>query len=565
MRTRLYSLVTKTIWPGSIRTRLFLLVLFAVMPLAASRLWSLHESGQRTLAVAHLQSVDLVRSGLAASTDVIDDASGTLKVLSHVDSIVSETGQGCSILLAQLLNSKPWAAGFFALDASGIVVCSSAAENMGLNIADRAYVKDAIKSRSFVAGDFILGRASRVPMIGSALPVYDKTGALKRVLVATITVSWFERLANEIAMTNPSSTVTLIDSHGVVLAHAPKGAEEPGQQLKSAGMIAELANSGNRAFTANGADGEDRVFSSGLLQHSKGRLIVGLSRHSLLAEIARYRNEALLELCFVCIIMLGTMWWLGTMTLTGPIQSMLKHAEKIGKGQLDSRLMHRNWPRELAMLAVSMNRMAARIARRNAQLHNAQEQLRNQAMHDKLTELPNRRAFDLAIKSSWEICIDTGQKASLIMIDADCFKGFNDTYGHVAGDNVLVELGRVIKQVGAVHGASVARLGGEEFAILMPFRTEAQALVVADAVRQGVEKLSIKHELSPIGIFTISAGVADILPSPIVAQSELMKAADIALYAAKMSGRNRVMSPIRLRELVPSNDAPVATRLNLVG
>ncbi len=549
------------IWPGSIRARLLILVLIAVLPMAASRLWALQEAAQHRITTVHHQATEIARQGEVLSSDVIDDARATLGVLAHVESVVSDTGSACNALLAQLLTGKPWAGGFFALDANGTVICSSAAENMGLNIMDRAYVREAIQSRKFTVSDFIIGRKSMVPMIGSAMPVYDNKGALKRILVATATASWFDRLASEVASANPGSTVTLIDAKGIVLAHAPLGIEKTGQPVGTSEMRAALAGKAGRAFTAPAADGVVRLFAATALPQMSAQLLVGLSRDGILADASRSRNEAILEIAFVCLVLLSMMWWLASATLAGPIQSLVRHAETMGGGRFEARATPKHWPTDLAILANSMNQMAMQIARHNAQLAEAHEKLRDEALLDPLTDLPNRRALQAALGTSWNAAAASERSMALIMIDADNFKGFNDTYGHVAGDAVLIQLAVVLRKICDGYGMTAARLGGEEFAVLVPFQNTDHVVRVAETIRRSVEGLMIAHRKSAHGHFTVSLGVADIQPSENVSKQDLMRAADAALYAAKMAGRNKVMSAGQMRDMIPVPGTP-ATALS---
>jgi diguanylate cyclase (GGDEF)-like protein len=161
--------------------------------------------------------------------------------------------------------------------------------------------------------------------------------------------------------------------------------------------------------------------------------------------------------------------------------------------------------------------------------------------HDSLTELPNRRFFSEQVDSAILSAIDNGQPLSLCIIDVDLFKPINDGFGHVAGDGVLQELAsRLRRQAGDADLA--ARIGGEEFALLMPGRALPEALSRAEAIRREVESLPFMIEKQAHRI-TISIGVADLRPDR-ADRSTLMRAADTALYAAKSSGRNCVRSPI---------------------
>lgn len=163
------------------------------------------------------------------------------------------------------------------------------------------------------------------------------------------------------------------------------------------------------------------------------------------------------------------------------------------------------------------------------------------ATTDSLTGLANRRCFDTAI--SVELCRlqRSGGPLSLIMMDIDHFKQFNDFYGHLAGDNCLKAVGAALKTVMGRASDVIARYGGEEFVLLLPETDQNGAINLAERIKQVVEELDIPHATSETANhLTISLGVATISPVIELTTSEQVLAmADIALYRAKQSGRNR--------------------------
>jgi diguanylate cyclase (GGDEF)-like protein len=135
------------------------------------------------------------------------------------------------------------------------------------------------------------------------------------------------------------------------------------------------------------------------------------------------------------------------------------------------------------------------------------------------------------------------------MIDADQFKLFNDTYGHGAGDDVLRTIGSILARTGEEHGAHVARLGGEEFAVLMLGMDDKRVLDVADGICLGVIGASVAHDRAELGLVSVSVGCATIIPETGNDLSLVMAAADAALYAAKASGRNQAIAASGLGRL----------------
>ncbi|MGR9105893.1 MAG: GGDEF domain-containing response regulator [Gammaproteobacteria bacterium] len=164
---------------------------------------------------------------------------------------------------------------------------------------------------------------------------------------------------------------------------------------------------------------------------------------------------------------------------------------------------------------------------------------------DGLTEVFNRRYFDYALEKEFQRSIRNRVPISLIMIDIDGFKDFNDHYGHLRGDQCLKQIASALKKVFNRSHDFVARYGGEEFVVVLPETSKEGAERMAEALRFRVESLAIDHIKAPVGTcVTISLGAASIVPQPGIRSEELIKLADRALYRSKIAGRNRVtMAP----------------------
>jgi diguanylate cyclase (GGDEF)-like protein len=174
------------------------------------------------------------------------------------------------------------------------------------------------------------------------------------------------------------------------------------------------------------------------------------------------------------------------------------------------------------------------LAREIGRRARAEERLEELASTDALTGLKNRRKFDAAIDAEWRRAERHKLPLALLMIDADHFKSYNDTFGHQAGDQMLVGIAICISDSVRRAGDCAARYGGEEFAVLLPGFSAAAAVAVAETIRLKVQQWSDGPT-----VITVSAGIASMTPSANADWSILMKAADSALYAAKANGRNR--------------------------
>jgi len=178
---------------------------------------------------------------------------------------------------------------------------------------------------------------------------------------------------------------------------------------------------------------------------------------------------------------------------------------------------------------------AARLAERD------RDAMADLAWSDPLTGIRNRRAFDAALDLEWDRARRTEHSLGLLMIDIDRFKAINDTLGHVAGDQVIRDVGRALESAASLSTDVLARYGGEEFACLLPDTPLRNARLVGERMRARVEALAIAHPSNPSGVVTISVGVASLVPLAAAAPGTLIEAADRALYAAKSEGRNRTI------------------------
>ncbi len=173
-------------------------------------------------------------------------------------------------------------------------------------------------------------------------------------------------------------------------------------------------------------------------------------------------------------------------------------------------------------------------------LQQSLEAIRAESLTDPLTGLGNRKYFDRSIDAAVQNALDNGEPLSLLMFDIDHFKSFNDSYGHLTGDQVLRLVGLSLKQT--IKGQDItARYGGEEFAVVLPNTALRQALTVADHIRRAVMAKELKKKSTGeiLGRVTISVGVSMLKPGDDT--NSLIERADACLYAAKRSGRNRVI------------------------
>jgi diguanylate cyclase (GGDEF)-like protein len=198
-----------------------------------------------------------------------------------------------------------------------------------------------------------------------------------------------------------------------------------------------------------------------------------------------------------------------------------------------------NWEREA--IAVELSDLTGSLRDRNRQLRDARRQLTDLANVDELTGLGNRRLVNTVLLEEINRARRAGGVISVILLDVDYFKNYNDTYGHPAGDAVLQQLADLMQRATARAGEVVGRYGGEEFIIVMPGATAAASMRTATRLKELVSAEAIPHSSSEVAShITISQGVVTVSPDGDLDGAELIKMADTALYRAKGSGRNAI-------------------------
>ncbi|WP_218190325.1 GGDEF domain-containing protein [Pseudomonas sp. CC6-YY-74] len=269
------------------------------------------------------------------------------------------------------------------------------------------------------------------------------------------------------------------------------------------------------------------------------------------------------------LLLAGLIMWMFNRSVTVHVQHIARHLNQLSPANLKQTLrLGRSEARhdELSLLAVGVNglqdklstylerqrqdehdlaahrdHLAELVEARTVELRAANSRLEELTRSDPLTGLANRRHFDELKDVEFRRALRLGQPLSVLMCDLDCFKLYNDTYGHALGDQCLQAVAATLNRVFARAGELVARIGGEEFAVLLPGADALAARTAAERLRLELAQLAIEHSSSPVAAYvTLSIGVAQFEPETMDHFDLLMLRADQALYRAKHLGRNRI-------------------------
>lgn len=261
---------------------------------------------------------------------------------------------------------------------------------------------------------------------------------------------------------------------------------------------------------------------------------INLSRDgfSQAVEIIRY---SLVGTTIVFVFTLLCAWLLMRRMVFLPIADLAKHTSELHDSGDYKRRFGRRDTDELGALAREFDELLNRI-------ETQAEDLKRLSFEDGLTSLKNRRYFDEQLRLAWAMLQRTRQPLSLLILDVDDFKRYNDHYGHQQGDAALRAVAQVTRDVLRRAVDTVARYGGEEFAAILPGTSLADAQLLAERVRTELMELGLPHETSQVAsVVTVTIGVASANAGSDMESDVLLRMADQALYAAKHSGKNKVM------------------------
>ncbi|WP_354685503.1 sensor domain-containing diguanylate cyclase [Cupriavidus necator] len=366
-----------------------------------------------------------------------------------------------------------------------------------VNVSDRDYFqahRNATDAGLFLSRPFQPRLTPENKSIGISRRLSAPDGSFAGIVVGTLRLQYFRKLFDGVSL-GEGGTLTLLRTDGTIIMRRPYEAESIGRDISGSASFAPLLQGTQGSFIGVAAvDGVQRLYSFRRIPGFPLIVVVGRATHDVLA--AWYRRA----------------WLFGAL-----IAAM-----------------------DAAIIALSVS--LARQWRRRAEM---EEHLRWMVNTDGLTGLGSRRALDDAADMEWRRARRHGQPLSLLMLDVDHFKQFNDRYGHQAGDDALAAVGACIQRHVRRPGDYAGRYGGEEFAILLPDTDTAGAAALAETVRAAVEALRIPNAAGVDGQLTVSIGVVTDTnrPGSERAFGELrafLRAGDEALYLAKRSGRNCV-------------------------
>jgi diguanylate cyclase (GGDEF)-like protein len=544
-----------------IRARLALLALILVAPLMLDRARSLEDARGKQLALAAQEFSELAQHSADTQREVISSVETMLKSAAYIRGSAGGVSRSCDILRASLPVNLPWIRALMIVGGDGRIQCATQNSLVGLDLSKRAYLKQARDARDVVFSDFLFSMATDLPIVMAAYPVSAIRDDSDAVIVAGVNIDWMSKIMGNLG-SRPGISAVLIDSTGIVMAAPADQASMIGRALDTIPLLSAIADKAIDSERADGslsfvaADGSKRTVNFARIPGTQSRLIVSIDETKVSAAINRDIRTAYLQLGFVCLFVLLGALVAAEKLIIHPIEIMAATAKRFGQGDWSARAARGRLPAEFVPLARAFNAMAAQLGERERELVATNDRLTVMASIDMLSGLANRRGFQSRLDFEWMKAQQYDTELSLLMIDVDHFKLFNDTYGHPEGDACLSKLGETLAGLAADSMGFAGRYGGEEFCLLLPNTGAARAREIGELVRKAVWDQAMPHSTSVHQIVTVSVGVACTKPNDTQQPGDLIEAADAALYAAKHRGRNAVVEHGFVR--ITDGDGPMA-------
>lgn len=527
---------------GSIRKNLTLLVFLSILPAFAILFYTGYGHRQQMVDSAK-QDVALIVSSMAEQHQVVTRSTKQLlTVLSRLPEIrqlnVDETNQ----ILTDLVAKNPQYSNLALVDLDGNVLTSGMGSSSA-NLADRKHFREALLRKEFVVGEFIMSRVGiNIPVFPAAIPVLDTQDKPIAVLTIVHKLNSFSRYLHA-ADVPGGSFVSVTDHKGIRMYYYPekKDTNPVGEPIKRKNWEIASNADGPGIFASEGSDGTKRIFAFepvSLKPDEPPYLYFwsGIPEKHILAPANEALKQSLLLLLLALAVAVLLARSIGKKVIVDPLLNLVETAGQLSKGNLEARSDVRSMVNEFNVLSHEFNQMAENLQKTN-------QKLSNLSLVDGLTNIANRRMFDQKLEEEWKRLARTGRPLSLLLIDIDYFKNFNDTYGHLAGDDCLRTIGSILKNIANRSTDLAARYGGEEFAMILAETDQQGAYAIADLIHTQVAQRKIPHESSGLSRYlTVSIGLAVLHEtSSIRSPIGLIKVADEQLYKAKHQGRNKTV------------------------
>jgi diguanylate cyclase (GGDEF)-like protein len=385
--------------------------------------------------------------------------------------------------------------------------------------------------------------------------IFEKSdNQLAGTLFIGVLPSHFTDIFDTVSLGNAASVFVVDIADGSVLARGRRANALTANDIAAPDLVQAIRNhrekdAGTGFSLFSGADNQAYCAAYAHIANTSWYVVTAATLHDMDAVPESMRNKALAIglACFVCALLAS---FVLSRSIAVPIARLVTIMKQTESGNYSIRVPVEGHD-EVTLLARRFNdmatqvdqqneRMEERVAERTRDLAHATRSLEILSATDGLTGIANRRRFDEVLAAEMLRATRSGRALTLMMLDVDLFKNYNDFCGHQAGDDCLRAVAHFLQSHSRRPADLVARYGGEEFAIIAAETDAGNALEMAQAICTGLYALGLPHERSPFGVVTVSIGVTSLVPVVGMGADAMIRRADAAMYRAKNAGRNQV-------------------------
>lgn len=371
---------------SSLRVRLLLIVAVAIIPALGLIIYGASEHRRLDAIGVQENALRLARLASANQERLIEAAQQVLTLLAELPEVRRQNSVGCNERFAEFLEKFPLYANFGAIKPNGDIYCSALPTKGLVNVADRAYFRNALKKRGFAVGEYQIGRIHGKPAVNFGYPVLGKNGAVSAVVFASLDLAWLNQFIAKAELPQ-AATLKVIDHNGTILVRHPDPEEWVGKPT-SGDILKTVLSRHEGVGESVGVDGTPSLFAFAPLGGTKDfallHIVVGIPKSVAFAESNRILKENLSGLGIVAILALFAAWYGGNLFVLGPVNALMNATRRLGTGELGARTGLPHKEGEIGQLARTFDEMAVSLEQRYREL---------QALHE----------IDVAITSTLDL------------------------------------------------------------------------------------------------------------------------------------------------------------------
>jgi len=379
---------------ASLRMRLILLVLLAVIPAMGLALYSGMEQRKNALSRAQEDALRLAENASDVQERLIENTRQIFFTLSQMREVQQLDAAKCSKVLANLLSQSKGYTNLFAIKPNGDVFASALTMSGHVTFADRAWFKQLLKTREFIIGEYLLGRITGKAALTLAHPVLNKRGQLKAILGTGLDLGWLSQFMTEIK-TPAGTSLAVLDRNGTILLRHPGPEKFVGKTMPERAILRAILAKGEGTSEAIGLDGVPRLYGFTSLDRFSGSVYVtvGIPKETAFAAATQNMMRNLTWLGIVAALAIGAAWVAGSLLIMRPVNELLGVTGRLGAGDLIARIGPRYERGELGQLGRAFDQMAESLQKGEAERNAAEDELKRHRDH--LEELVQERTVEL--------------------------------------------------------------------------------------------------------------------------------------------------------------------------